>query len=67
MGANHRTLSTYVNTLRRHDLWVDELAEPEPAPEWAAKRPDAARYPVFLVLSCVKGGADRRPPPSADG
>ncbi|MEV0822947.1 class I SAM-dependent methyltransferase [Nonomuraea rubra] len=67
VGANHRTLSTYVNTLRRHDLWVDELAEPEPAPEWAAKRPDAARYPVFLVLSCVKGGADRRPPPSADG
>jgi 2-polyprenyl-3-methyl-5-hydroxy-6-metoxy-1,4-benzoquinol methylase len=67
VGANHRTLSTYLNTLRHHDLWVDELAEPEPAPEWAAKRPDAARFPVFLVLSCVKGDADRRRPPSADG
>ncbi|AQZ65492.1 3-demethylubiquinol 3-O-methyltransferase [[Actinomadura] parvosata subsp. kistnae] len=63
VGANHRTLSTYVNTLRRHDLWVDEMAEPEPAPEWAAKRPDAARFPVFLVLRCVKGNTA---PPSAD-
>lgn len=56
VGANHRTLSTYVNTFRRHGLWVDELAEPEPAPAWVAKRPDAARFPVFLVMRCVKGG-----------
>ncbi|WP_171075257.1 class I SAM-dependent methyltransferase [Nonomuraea basaltis] len=55
IGANHRTLSTYLNTLRRHGLWVDEMAEPEPPPEWAAKRADAARFPVFLVLRCVKG------------
>ncbi|GAA3674572.1 hypothetical protein GCM10022224_043550 [Nonomuraea antimicrobica] len=54
VGANHRTLSTYVNTLRRHGLWTDELAEPEPAPAWAAKRPDAARHPVFLVMRCLK-------------
>jgi SAM-dependent methyltransferase len=54
VGANHRTLSTYVNTFRRHGLWLEEMAEPEPAPEWAAKRPDAARFPVFLVLRCVK-------------
>ncbi|NJP90112.1 class I SAM-dependent methyltransferase [Nonomuraea sp. FMUSA5-5] len=64
VGANHRTLSTYVNTLRRHDLWVDEMAEPEPAPDWASKRPDAARFPVFLVLRCVKGNdTGHRPPP----
>ncbi|MEV4011804.1 class I SAM-dependent methyltransferase [Nonomuraea angiospora] len=54
VGANHRTLSTYVNTFRRHGLWVDALAEPEPAPEWAANRPEAARFPVFLVIRCVK-------------
>ncbi|MFI9838187.1 class I SAM-dependent methyltransferase [Nonomuraea sp. NPDC051941] len=54
VGANHRTLSTYVNTFRRHGLWVDEFAEPEPAPEWAANRPEAARFPVFLVIKCVK-------------
>ncbi|WP_052423324.1 class I SAM-dependent methyltransferase [Nonomuraea candida] len=54
VGASHRTLSTYLNTLRRHGLWLDELAEPEPPSEWAARRPDAARFPVFLVLRCVK-------------
>ncbi|MGI5282558.1 class I SAM-dependent methyltransferase [Nonomuraea polychroma] len=56
VGANHRTLSTYVNTFRRHGLWLDEMAEPEPAPGWAATRPDAARFPVFLVMRCVKHG-----------
>lgn len=50
VGANHRTLSTYVNTFRRHGLWLEEMAEPEPASEWAAKRPDAAKFPVFLVM-----------------
>ncbi|MFG1702604.1 class I SAM-dependent methyltransferase [Nonomuraea sp. M3C6] len=56
VGANHRTLSTYVNTFRRHDLWLDEMAEPEPATDWAAKRPDAAKFPIFLVMRCVKNG-----------
>ncbi|MEO3789094.1 class I SAM-dependent methyltransferase [Nonomuraea sp. B10E15] len=54
VGANHRTLSTYLNTLRRHGLWLDEMDEPEPAREWAATRPDAARFPVFLVMRCVR-------------
>jgi SAM-dependent methyltransferase len=55
VGANHRTLSTYVNTLRWHGLWLDELAEPEPPAAWvAAGRTDAARMPVFLVARCVK-------------
>jgi SAM-dependent methyltransferase len=53
VGANHRSLSTYVNSLRRHGLVLDELAEPAPAAEWAAKRPDAARFPVFLVARCL--------------
>ncbi|MFC4005855.1 class I SAM-dependent methyltransferase [Nonomuraea purpurea] len=56
VGANHRTLSTYLNTFRRHGLWLDEMAEPEPAQAWAATRSDAARFPVFLVLRCVKQG-----------
>ncbi|WP_165977690.1 class I SAM-dependent methyltransferase [Nonomuraea diastatica] len=53
VGANHRTLATYVNTLRRHGLWLDAMDEPKPAQEWAATRPDAARFPVFLVMRCV--------------
>ncbi|MEU6715598.1 class I SAM-dependent methyltransferase [Nonomuraea sp. NPDC046802] len=56
VGANHRTLSTYLNAFRNHGLWLDEMAEPEPAQAWAATRADAARFPVFLVLRCVKQG-----------
>ncbi len=54
VGANHRTLSTYVNTLRRHGLAIDQLAEPRPSDEWSARRPDAARLPVFLVARAVR-------------
>jgi SAM-dependent methyltransferase len=54
VGSNHRTLATYVNTLRRHGLRLDEVAEPEPAADWAATRGDAARFPVFLIANCIK-------------
>jgi SAM-dependent methyltransferase len=54
VGANHRTLSTYVNMLRSHGLGIDTIAEPHPACEWSAQRPDAARLPVFLVARAVR-------------
>jgi 2-polyprenyl-3-methyl-5-hydroxy-6-metoxy-1,4-benzoquinol methylase len=53
VGATHRMLSTYVNTLRRHGLWLDQVAEPPPVPDWDPEH-DADRHPVFLVASCVK-------------
>jgi 2-polyprenyl-3-methyl-5-hydroxy-6-metoxy-1,4-benzoquinol methylase len=53
VGANHRTLSTYLATLRRHGLWLDELAEPLPSPDWDPAH-DADRQPVFLAARCVK-------------
>jgi len=53
VGANHRTLSTYLATLRRQSLWLDELAEPLPPPDWDPAH-DADRQPVFLVARCVK-------------
>jgi 2-polyprenyl-3-methyl-5-hydroxy-6-metoxy-1,4-benzoquinol methylase len=53
VGANHRTLSTYLATLRRHGLWLDELAEPLPPPDWDPAH-DADRQPVFLAARCVK-------------
>jgi SAM-dependent methyltransferase len=53
VGANHRTLTTYLATLRRHGLWLDELAEPLPPPDWDPAH-DADRQPVFLVARCVK-------------
>jgi ubiquinone/menaquinone biosynthesis C-methylase UbiE len=54
VGANHRMLSTYVNILRRNDLWLDEVAEPMPSHEWADQRADVARFPVFLAARCVR-------------
>lgn len=53
VGANHRMLSTYLNTLRAHDLWLDRIAEPLPAAGWDQAH-DADRKPVFLVARCVK-------------
>lgn len=54
VGANHRSLSTYLNTFRRHGLVLDETVEPSPPEEWAATRPEVARFPVYWVARCVK-------------
>jgi ubiquinone/menaquinone biosynthesis C-methylase UbiE len=54
VGANHRMLSTYLNTLRRHDLWLDACDEPTPPQEWIDQKRDAARMPVFLTVRCRK-------------
>jgi 2-polyprenyl-3-methyl-5-hydroxy-6-metoxy-1,4-benzoquinol methylase len=53
VGANHRMLSTYLGTLRRHGLWLDQLAEPLPPADWDPAH-DADRKPVFLVARTVK-------------
>lgn len=53
VGANHRMLSTYFNTLRRHGLILDQIAEPPPPAEWSDTRPVASRFPVFLVVRSV--------------
>lgn len=53
VGANHRMLSTYFGTLRRHGLWLDQIAEPLPPTDWDPAH-DADRKPVFLVARSVK-------------
>lgn len=53
VGANHRTLATYVNTLHHNGLWLDELAEPEPLESWAGEQTEARRYPLYLVARCT--------------
>jgi SAM-dependent methyltransferase len=53
VGANHRMLSTYFNTLRLHGLLIDHLEEPRPDSQWSDRRPDAARLPVFLVARAM--------------
>jgi SAM-dependent methyltransferase len=54
VGANHRMVSTYLNGFRRHGLWLDELAEPAPEPQWTDKRPGASRVAVYLAGRCLK-------------
>jgi len=54
VGANHRMLSTYLNTLLRHSLMLEELTEPPQPPEWASEAPGAAPVPVYLVARCRK-------------
>jgi hypothetical protein len=46
VGANHRILSTYFGTLRRHGLCLDQIAEPLPPTDWDPVH-DADRKPVF--------------------
>lgn len=53
VGADHRMLSTYLGTLRRHGLWLDQIAEPLPETDWDPAH-DADRKPVFLVVRSVK-------------
>ena len=50
----YRMLSTYLNTFRRHGLWLDELRKPVPASRWAGSRPRADRVPVLLAGRCLK-------------
>jgi SAM-dependent methyltransferase len=54
VGANHRMLSTYLNTFRQHGLWVEQIAEPAPLPQWSHQAGDASRNPVFLAVRCRK-------------
>lgn len=56
VGSNHRTLSTYFNSLVRHHLTIEEVAEPAPGPKMRARQlaaqPHAGPLPMFLVVRC---------------
>lgn len=54
VGANHRMLSTYLNTLTQHGLLVEEVAEPMPEADWIEQAPDIGPVPVYLVARCRK-------------
>jgi hypothetical protein len=54
VGANHRMVSTYLNTLHRHGLWLDQMSEPAPAEQWSRSRPGTGRVPVYLAAICLK-------------
>jgi SAM-dependent methyltransferase len=56
VGANHRTLSTYVNSLAGHGLVLERAAEPLPHAEWMRRLPGAAPVPLYLVAQCRRRG-----------
>lgn len=54
VGSNHRTLATYFGQLCQHKLYPCAIEEPQPADEWARTRRDAARFPLYLTVRCLK-------------
>jgi ubiquinone/menaquinone biosynthesis C-methylase UbiE len=54
VGANHRTISTYLNELARRRLLVASALEPPTPPAWRSGNPAAEPVPTFLVLRCQK-------------
>jgi 2-polyprenyl-3-methyl-5-hydroxy-6-metoxy-1,4-benzoquinol methylase len=51
VGANHRTLSTYLNTLHHHGFTLTRTAEPQPRIDPDSPRHPMTKYPVFLVAT----------------
>jgi ubiquinone/menaquinone biosynthesis C-methylase UbiE len=52
VGANHRMLSTYLNTLVQQGLAIERITEPRPAGDWVSTNPSEDLVPVFLVARC---------------
>lgn len=52
VGSNHRTLSTYLNSLAGHGLVLDQVAEPRPGTDWQQRLPGAAPVPLYLAARC---------------
>jgi SAM-dependent methyltransferase len=52
VGANHRMLSSYLNTFARHQLVIEETAEPPPPSDWLSEPPRAGPVPIYLVGHC---------------
>jgi SAM-dependent methyltransferase len=53
VGSQHRMLSTYLGTLRRHGLWLDQVTEPRPGPDWDQAH-ESDRQPVYLVARFMR-------------
>ena len=52
VGANHPTLSTYLNSLVVHGFVLERVAEPAPDPGWLKSKPPGTPRPVYLVARC---------------
>ncbi len=56
VGAYHRTLSTYFNTLLAQGFEIEALAEPDAGGRQAQLRPIWTEVPGALVVRCRKIG-----------
>jgi SAM-dependent methyltransferase len=54
VGANHRMMSTYLNTLARNGLVIEEVMEPQPPSDWIDAAPSTGPVPVYLSVRCQK-------------
>ncbi|MBF6614094.1 MAG: class I SAM-dependent methyltransferase [Chloroflexi bacterium] len=54
VGANHRMISTYLNTLAHYGLMIEEVAEPKPPQEWLDVAPSMGPVPIYLIVRCRK-------------
>jgi 2-polyprenyl-3-methyl-5-hydroxy-6-metoxy-1,4-benzoquinol methylase len=54
VGANHRMLSSYLNTLAQHRLVIEKIVEPLPPSDWLAVSPKVGPVPVYLVGRCQR-------------
>jgi 2-polyprenyl-3-methyl-5-hydroxy-6-metoxy-1,4-benzoquinol methylase len=56
VGATHRTLSTYCNTLIDQGLEIDRVVEPRPEGDWLRALDREDLVPVYLVVRCRRAG-----------
>lgn len=56
VGAYHRTLSTYFNTLREAKFSTEQIVEPQPADEETVAVQGYRTVPAFLLVRCIKSG-----------
>jgi SAM-dependent methyltransferase len=54
VGANHRTLSTYLNGLLEHGLQIERVSEPEPEAGWFEDKGGGEAVPLYLVVRCLR-------------
>jgi len=59
VGANHRMLSTYLNTLSQTGLVIDQIREPQPAHADTVAIPGYHVVPAFMLVRCTKPSADQ--------
>ncbi len=54
VGAHHRTVSTYINTLLETGFSIKQVVEPQATGQTAERKPEYAVVPAFMIVRCQK-------------